>query len=416
MNPRRPASSLPLGDGEAVGAQYEKWVYPLPVPDLNAPEQRSVRDRADPERNQLLYWPDGSYRDDFDILVAGCGSNAAARYAFHYPNANVVGVDLSRASLDHERYLQNEHGLGNLTLHQLRLEEIASLGQEFDFIDCCGVLHHLPDPLSGLRALGGVLRTDGVIAIMLYGRYGRAGIYMVQDLLRRLGLGQSEEDVATAKQVIGSMPERHPIHDSLARTRDVEYDAGLVDTFLHPIDRSYTADECVALVREAGLVFQGWWDNVVRYAEGQLHPQHPVYPLVNALPDEEIWPLMELYNGQIGQHTFCACLPSRPTGSYRIDFDGDAFLDYVPVLRSKEVGPVPDAPGSILVQRGRLPAYPLAPDASSLYRQIDGLRSIRECFGAARISGDMESVCRDAFRYLWRLSYVVLRLPTAAAR
>jgi hypothetical protein len=34
-------------------------------------------------------------------------------------------------------------------------------------------LHHLPDPQAGLRALCAVLKDDGALALMLYGKYGR---------------------------------------------------------------------------------------------------------------------------------------------------------------------------------------------------------------------------------------------------
>ena len=138
---------------EKVQAQYEKWVYPEPVADLTVPGPNTRRDLGDPQTNWLTYWPAEPFRDDLDILVAGCGANAAARYAFHNRRARVTGIDLSASSLAHERYLQEKHGLTNLTLHQGRLEEIASLGKTFDFIETSGVLHHLPDPTAGLRAL-----------------------------------------------------------------------------------------------------------------------------------------------------------------------------------------------------------------------------------------------------------------------
>jgi SAM-dependent methyltransferase len=221
-------------NGSVAAQQYEKWVYPFLILDLSAPEARRRRDGGDPERNRYTFWPDRPYRGGLDILVAGCGSNAAARYAFNHPTSRVVGIDLSSSSLAHETYLKDRHGLHNLTLHQGHLEEVASLlpGIEFDFIDVAGVLHHLPNPVGGLRALGSVLRPDGTIAIMVYGKYARTGVYMLQEMFRLMGLRQGEGDVATVKQTLGALPKGHVIQGYVGRAADLEYDAGIVDTFL----------------------------------------------------------------------------------------------------------------------------------------------------------------------------------------
>ena len=103
----------------AVANQYEKWVYPFPIPDLDAPDVRTRRDGGDFERNWHTFWPDRPYREDLDVLVAGCGSNAAARYAFNHRKARVTGIDLSSASLAHEAYLKEKHRLDNLALHRV---------------------------------------------------------------------------------------------------------------------------------------------------------------------------------------------------------------------------------------------------------------------------------------------------------
>ena len=404
-------------DNNIVAQQYEKWVYPLPIMDLSVPEVRRMQDSGNPKSNFYTFWPSQPYRDDLDILIAGCGSNAAARYAFNHPNARVVGIDLSFSSLAHEAYLKDKHGLDNLTLHQARLEEVSALGQDFDFIEASGVLHHLPDPVAGLKALSSVLRPDGTIAIMVYGKYGRTGVYMVQEMARLMGLGQSENDVATVQQILASLPKRHPVHDYTSRTRDVEYDAGLVDTFLHRQDKAYTVAECQELVRDAGMRFMSWWDNILYYPEGQLVTSNPFYSKVNAFPDESIWRFMELYNGTLGQHCFCVCHPDRPESSYKIDFSTNAFMDYVPVLRCQEVAAKSDAPENcVTVQRHPWPAYMLNPVTSALFKQIDGTRSIRDCFERAKLAAgnaeDSETICRAAFQHLWRLSYIFLRIPS----
>ena len=56
----------------------------------------------------------------------------------------------------------------------------------FDYIDCCGVLHHLPDPAAGVEALLSVLAPGGGMGLMVYAPYGRTGIYMLQEGLRLL--------------------------------------------------------------------------------------------------------------------------------------------------------------------------------------------------------------------------------------
>ena len=398
-----------------VSQQYEKWVYPFPIMDLSAPEVRRRRDSGDPEDNFYTFWPNQAYRDDLDILIAGCGSNAAARYAFNHPNASVVGIDLSFASLAHEAYLKNKHGLNNLTLHHARLEEVSALGRDFDFIEASGVLHHLPDPVIGLKALGSVLRPHGTIAIMVYGQYGRTGVYMLQEMFRLMGLEQSDDDVATVKQTLAALPKHHLVHDYASRTRDVKYDAGLVDTFLHRQDRAYTVAGCLDLVRQAGMSFMSWWDNILYYPEGQLSMNHPIYSEVDALPDESIWRFMELYNGTLGQHCFCVCNRGRPESSYKIDFSRSAFMDYIPVLRCREVTPKAGAPdGCLTVKRDSWPAFTLNQVTSALFKQIDGTKSIRDCFELARLPNamDSESICRAAFQHLWRISHIFVRIPS----
>ncbi len=395
----------------AVAQQYEKWVYPFPIQDLSTPEVRAKWDGGDYERNWLTFFPNKEFRNDIDVLVAGCGSNAAARYAFNHPPARVTGIDLSATSLAHENFLKEKHGLNNLSLHQMRIEEVASLGKTFDFIDCSGVLHHLPDPVAGLRALGSVLKPEGTIAIMVYGQYGRTGVYMLQEMFRLMGLGQSEEDVAMVKQTLAALPKSHAVQGYVERSRDTKYDAGLVDSFLHRQDRAYTVQQCVDFAKDAGLSFMHWWDNILYYPEGQLNMDHPFYRKVNTMPDSDIWQFMELYNGTLGQHGFCVCRPDRPESGYRADFSGDAFMNYIPVSRCREVPRRTDRPGVIGVKREPHPVYNLDEASAKLFRQIDGKKTIRECFAASELTGDAVEQCRAAFRHLWRLSYIFVKLP-----
>ena len=210
---------------------------------------------------------------------------------------------------------------------------------------------------------------------------------------------------------------RSVIQGYLGRAADLRYDAGVVDTFLHRQDRAYAVADCLALARDAGMKFMGWWDNILYYPDGQLRRNRDLYDRVNALPEESIWRFMELYNGTLGQHGFCVCRAERPERSYKIQFETSAFMDYVPIRRCREVAVKRGAPeGCVTVQRGAYPAYTLDPVTSRLFRQIDGRKSVRQCFEQAGLAGPNgpapEPTCKAAFQYLWRLSHIFLRISS----
>jgi SAM-dependent methyltransferase len=180
-----PRGICPAGLWKRVGmavdlqAFYDQYPYPPPVADLDAYRRRwqeSARRRADFH----LFWPTRPYREDYSILVAGCGTSQAAKYAIRWPAAQITGIDLSATSLRHTEELKRKYQLDNLQVHQLPLERASELGKSFDQVVCTGVLHHLPDPDAGLRALRGVLEPHGALHLMVYAPYGRAGIYMLQ--------------------------------------------------------------------------------------------------------------------------------------------------------------------------------------------------------------------------------------------
>ncbi len=90
----------------------------------------------------------------------------------------------------------------------------AELEASFDLIVCSGVLHHLSEPAEGLRALARVLEpSHGVIATMLYGRAARSGVYMLQNVFRRMRVPQTAEGVHFVRKTIKRLRPRHPGRD-----------------------------------------------------------------------------------------------------------------------------------------------------------------------------------------------------------
>ena len=401
---------------DVVNLQYEKWTYPEPIQDLEA-WLRSNWQLFDPVRVHRILWPDREYKPDLDILIAGCGTNQAAVYAFTNPDAKVVAIDISQSSLNHQRYLKDKHGLQNLELHLLPIEELPTLGLDFDLIVSTGVLHHMADPLAGMKALAGCLRRDGAIAVMLYAKYGRTGVYLLQSLFRDLGLRQDDASVRMVKEAISLLGPDHLVQSYFKIAPDLQYDAGLVDTFLHGRDRSYTVEDCIDLVTSAGLVFQGWLNKAPYYPNDLYAPASELYAAINALPENKIWSAMERIVTKNGCHYFIACSPDRPKEHYTIDFSTLDSLDYVPLMRSGC-----GISGADIFRPGWRMTLTTAQLAYVQY--VDGRRTIREIAACVAQSGEsphssmvpLEKFGRKLFQSLWRLDFLAMALNANSPR
>jgi SAM-dependent methyltransferase len=118
---------------DVVSDQYSRWLYPAPILDLRK-WLASNWQWFDPSHAHRLFWPDRNYKSDMDILIAGCGSNQAAVFAYTNPAATVVAIDVSQSALDHHQFLKNKYEMKNLELHLLPIEEASALQRDFDLI------------------------------------------------------------------------------------------------------------------------------------------------------------------------------------------------------------------------------------------------------------------------------------------
>ena len=403
-------------DDDPVVAQYERWTFPRPVDDLNDPSIARYIDTFETLKYLTpAYWPRGAPREDLDILVAGCGTMAAACMAYKYPQHRVLGIDISRGSLAHEQKLKDRYGLFNLTLERCPLEEVSRLGWRFDYIACHGVLHHTPAPALALRALGETLTYEGVVALMVYAKYARQPVYMMQDFFLLLDLRPVEADVALARQTLLDLPPEHPLKPSLVPgTFDIASDAAVVDMFFHPRDVSYSAADCVQLARDAGLAFQGWDQNQNYYPDAHAPRGTPLRERLDRLPAERQWHAMELLSGRIHTHWFYACRADRDPATYRIPWDSDDLLHWTP-LRAARLAQRPGPDGSpqyAMVVEGMTPV-PLTPMQTAIFSQIDGARTVAQCLAAANLppaDGHLPQVARDLLQLLFRTGYGIVCL------
>jgi SAM-dependent methyltransferase len=366
---------------ELVARQYKDWVYPQPIPDMSEFVKQQF-DLSDPSLFRRKLWPRKIEPENLSILIAGCGANQAAHYAFTNRNSEVLGIDVSDSSLGHEASLKQKHRLDNLELLEMSFGETGSLGRTFDLIVCTGVLHHLPDPDAGLRCLRDVLKPHGVISIMLYGYFPRVGVYMLQEVFRQLGLKQDAAGIGIVKRALDALPGRHHLDVYRQMAPDLVYDSGLVDTFLHPADKAFTVPEILKLARDNDLTFQSWLDNLQYSLSATIgDPQNPVRKLAEALPVSNQWEIVELMGQSLARHNFLLCHPEKDQRDYMLEFSGDEWLDYIPSRRHPlAVQPIFDRATASrrLVIRRLSHSVTLETIEAELFEQVDGNRTIRD--------------------------------------
>ncbi|MEX2202138.1 MAG: methyltransferase [Dongiaceae bacterium] len=399
-----------------VRAQYEAHPYPARDPKDEAKRLVEGSPSNLAELKHYLFAGGATMPKKLRVLVAGGGTgDATIMLAQHLQDANrpaeIVYLDISDASRAIATARAEARGLASIRFVGGAIEDLASLAPgPYDYIDCCGVLHHLADPAGALAILTAQLTPGGGMGIMVYGELGRSGVYETQAMLRAIG---SERPVAQkldlARRLLKQLPatnrfRRNPaVADHLAGG-----DAGLQDLLLHARDRAFLLPELIDLVSGAGLeiaaLIEPW-----RYQPERFLNDPQLLKELAALDWLERAVFAEALTGNIKTHI--AYLVRAGEGVGRIALPDDASL--VPVLKGFD-GPALARglkPGAgISVQADGLTLkLPLPARAGPILALVDGKSSIGEIVasfaqdsGAARIEADFRATY-DVFNALNRL-------------
>ena len=394
---------------------YDLLPYPAPLKDLD--QYRKLWLNRDRSRWLFsLFWPCKSFREDQDILVAGCGTSQAAKHALREPKARVTAIDISETSLQHTRSLKEKYHLDNLELHQIPIEEVEGLGRSFDKIVCTGAIHHLPDPGIGLRALRGVLKPEGAVHIMVYAPYGRTGIYMLQDYCRILGISTSPADLKELETTLSLLPQDHPLAPLLGQAKDLQDPVELADALLHPLDRAYTVPDLYSLLQRCGLLFGRWFEQAPYLPYCGRLAGTPHYARLAALPAHSQHASAELFRGNMTRHTFIAYRDDQVEESQPIQFNDDQWLGYVPLRVPWGVairdGRVPKGAAAVLINTSHTFTdllLQISPEEDALFRAIDGESTVEKILMTTN-HRERQFEDREFFQRLWWYDQVVFDL------
>ena len=399
----------------SVQAFYERYPYPPAVESLDR-YRALVEDGGLRRQDHHLSWPARPFRDDHSILVAGCGTSQAAKYAMRWPAARVTGIDVSARSVRCTEALKRRYRLENLQLRRLPVERAAELETCFDQVVCTGVVHHLAAPAAGLRALRDVLAPDGALLLMVYAPYGRAGVYMMQEFCRRVGITPTDEGIRALAATLDALPAAHPLR-ALRDAPDFHRAVGIADALLHPQDRAYSVPQLFELLEASGLVFQRWVRQAPYSPRCGLAARVDGSARITRLAPPEQFAAVELLRGTMVRHSLIARREESGTGAGAISFDDDRCLDYVPIRAADAISVrerLPAGTAAVLINRKHECTDILLPIREREARRVDAIDGQRTIGDIVREEPD-RATGRAFFEQLWWHDQVVIDASAADA-
>ena len=421
------ARKSPTTADRAVRAHYEA----LPYPARDPADERKRLIAGSPshidEINHYVFAGRLSFTAPFRALFAGGGTGDGAimlaqQLAERNPQGRVIYLDESRAAREVAEARARVRGLSNIDFHTGSLLEVGDMSLEmFDYIDCCGVLHHLADPSAGLKALAGVLADGGGMGLMVYGALGRTGVYPMQAALAALtGGAPPDEALALARFVLAELPETNWLRRNPHLAGVDGDDAALYDLLLHSRDRAYCVPEIAELSTGAGLAITGFveparYDPATYLTDGDLRARAAGLDWLDACA------LAENLAGSIKAHVFYVV-----KGRGRAEALARPGRDAAQVLRDAsphDLARAVSGRGTLTGELGGLTLrFPLPANAAAIVARCDGatrLGAIHRALAAeASGRGPSWATFRAEFDILYAalggLNLMLLREPSRA--
>ena len=258
--------------------------------------------------------------------------------------------------------------------------------------------------------------------VMVYAPYGRAGIYMMQEYCRLLGISASERDLRNLGATLDALPADHPISGLLRRAKDFRKPEAMADALLHPLDRAYTVPELYAWLDRCSMSFSRWIEQAPYLPQCGTVAKSPHAKRLASLPSPLQHAAVELFRGTMVTHSFIAYRNDHSGESQPITFVGDRWRQYIPITAPWTVcvrERLPPGCVAVLINRAHRFTdliFHVDPFEDQLLGAIDGKRTLAEILQLKAKDDNSGRRALGFFERLWQYDQVVFDASRASVQ
>jgi len=192
-----------------------------------------------------------------NVLIAGCGTGNHSIQGIRYKNANILAIDLSLASLAYSQRKTDELGYKSIEYLQADILQLKKLNKKFDVIECSGTLHHMKDPIEGLKVLLDILEPHGYLKLGLYSEIARQHVVKAREFIKQKHFKNTVEDIKILRQEIidGNVD---PLIQGLTKNGDFYSTSSVRDLLFHVQEHRFTIPQISKILKDFNLEFLGF--------------------------------------------------------------------------------------------------------------------------------------------------------------
>tara|TARA_B100000029_G_scaffold462151_1_gene494420 strand:- start:492 stop:2369 length:1878 start_codon:yes stop_codon:yes gene_type:complete len=239
----------------AVREQYEKNPYPRWINTEINYSPISINFLI--KRLNLKFNKNCIFSKNPKILVAGCGTGEhSIGAATRYLNSEVLAIDLSLKSLSYAIRKTKEFGINNIKYMQADVLELKNLEKDFDIIESSGVIHHMKDPIYGLKVLTDCLKKNGLMRIAVYSDIARKSISEAKKIILEKKISTTKKSMLKFRQEI--IDKKYPNLLKIKNHNDFYSTSELRDLLFHVQEHRFTLTEIKQILKKLNLEFLGF--------------------------------------------------------------------------------------------------------------------------------------------------------------